>query len=381
MLFLCLLSCTKGGQSSVNIVSIVDEHSLFNAWVKVQSLLAYAQRPAQLHFAFLVFESPTFNHSVVQAVMTTQCFNLTPQQVTVRPWQAPPGLHDLLRHEHFESELIFSRFYLPMLFPAFDRLLYLDNDVVVNCDVEDFYSMPLRTGASLQAEEGSRRGVTPSHVSAQRVGQAVIGFVFERHAHYRDYIQHHFNLSNPFVRHKIGNVEGDIFLNAGVFILDCKLWRAQSVTVEAEKVLARHHDPLLGPLFSTRAGDQGLFFLLLQGRMAFLPPQVNMRRLPRRSMTLLELGQTGVVHFAGTLQGDQMLLCRYPLLHPVLWPAALPLYLTVALSLQKKCPSLAPESWRLCREAVGQLVKAFQSHPVQVHFHEGPARLRWPPQV
>eukprot|EP01039_Chlorochromonas_danica_P007805 gene7805-8616_t len=371
----------KGGRSSVNIVSIVDEHSLVNAFVKVQSLLAYAQRPAQLHFAFLVFESPTFNHSVVQAVMTTQCFNLTPQQVTVRAWQAPRGLRDLLRHERFESELIFSRFYLPMLFPAFDRLLYLDNDVVVNCDVEDFYSLPLRTSASasaLQAEDG--RGVALPR-GAQRAGQAVIGFVFERHAHYRDYLQHHFNLSNPFVRRKIGSVEGDVFLNAGVFLLDCKLWRAQAVTMEAEKVLARHHDPLLGPLFSTTAGDQGLFFLLLQGRMAFLPSRLNMRRLPRRSMTLLEQGQTGVVHFAGTLQGDQMLLCRYPLLHPVLWPAALPLYLTVVLSLQRKCPSLSPESWSLCREAVSQLLKTFQSHPVPVHFYEGPAHLLWPPQL
>eukprot|EP00601_Ochromonadales_sp_CCMP2298_P012028 CAMPEP_0173254398 /NCGR_PEP_ID=MMETSP1142-20121109/21898_1 /TAXON_ID=483371 /ORGANISM="non described non described, Strain CCMP2298" /LENGTH=46 /DNA_ID= /DNA_START= /DNA_END= /DNA_ORIENTATION= len=46
-----------------------------------------------------------------------------------------------------------------------------------------------------------------------------------------------------------------------------------------------------------------------------------MRRLPKKTVGMLEEGATGIVHLAGTVANDPVLLCRQPLQYPLLLTA------------------------------------------------------------
>lgn len=403
---LVLVFCAVGRCHAVNIVSIVDQSSVINAFIKVHSILLFAEDPARLRFGFVVFESPAFNAAAL-ADMWRSCFNSTAADLVIVPWVSPAALQDL-RRERFETELIFSRFYLPALFASWDRLLYLDNDVVVNCDLRELFDYPLTPSLSAATAESRtsfswRSAVIapPPHTSSvpRRANQpavpvpaaeaeAVAGFVYERYPHYKAYLQQHFNWSAPLVRDALAAAAPDVFLNGGVFVLNCLRWRALDMTSRAEDML-RVHLQEGSRLFSTAAGDQGLFFLLLQpkGMAVALPAKFNMRRLPGRSTALLDQGGAGVVHFAGVLHGDPLQLCRYPLLYPALWPSALPLFLSTALSFAKTCPAAAgrkvsgEDSVRsLCPAAAALLQQTMRKEKVKGGFAASSrSRLTWPP--
>ena len=120
---------------------------------------------------------------------------------------------------------------------------------------------------------------------------ASVAFVYETHPVYRDYINAHFNLSNPFVRSIVEMRGRDAFLNGGVFVVDAVRWRQKKLTQLAEEGMKRNEREFM---FNTAAlGDQGPFFLFFINETSYLSPRYNMRRLPKKTVHLLEDGQKG----------------------------------------------------------------------------------------
>lgn len=214
--------------------------------------------------------------------------------------------------------------------------------------------------------------------AGRRDSTAPVGFVFEKSAFYRTYIQNHFNLSDNHVRQVVSLRGDDVFLNGGVFVVDAAMWRKLGLTGKAEEIIKANANERL---YRAEVGDQGAFFLLLEDRVAYLPPRFNMRRLPVHSVKLLEQGMAGVVHFAGTTRGNALFLCEFPTTHTLLLPAAVPLYLAVVQSFLQQCPA-SPYSRSLAAQCVDYaaptVAAALKSDRTAGHFESGVGHFQWP---
>eukprot|EP01033_Poteriospumella_lacustris_P004919 gene4919-3519_t len=345
-----------------------------------------------------------------------------------------------LRNQSFDQPHIFARFYLPHIFADLDSFIYLDNDVIVNTDITRFTQHPMMTSpgkvlestaasaSSSSSLSGGKFATTQtsgsSAIGGNRINQrrdvahdlptksakdhtviyqppapATIGMVLEDHPIYRNYLANHFNQTHPlFLRAKqhLGNTT---FLNAGVFIVNAKLWRRNHLTKQVEALMQETTESGY-QVYDSAVGDQGPFYLLFHSLMAALPPEYNMRRFPKRTFLMLDRGAEGIIHYASVTHGDALYLCRYPALHEMLSRAATPLYLTTVQSFAArhcnflnnasftgptKSPQLHPlvddctELTRLCRPAVSALLESLVKLKVTPTFVPGKASLStWP---
>lgn len=283
--------------SPIHIVSILDESSRLSALIKTHSIIKSAFHVKQLVFHFLVFSSENFTVDTWKSDFQ-KCYGDI--QLNVAEWKRPPLLN-LLKRDKFEIDIIFARFYLPQLFPDAPRFIYLDNDIVVNCDLNELMFNPLmvkeyvppsiKPTAKIAIMQNPRHIKSPFRTTSQRIAlasddrTAIVGFVAEQHSAYRSYIEAHFNGSHPLVKKTKELLPNDLFLNAGVFLVDANRWRNENITGLAEALIIQNAEE---HLYSTSVGDQGIFYLLFQDKMAYLPAQYNMRRLPKKTFYMLE---------------------------------------------------------------------------------------------
>jgi len=202
-----------------------------------------------------------------------------------------------------------------------------------------------------------------------------VGFVYERHKYYNQYIYDHFNSTHEIMQKLRKEMLSSLFLNAGVAVVDCDLWRERGMTEQAEKLIAlnqpswvkgnnknddknnnndkngndnerKSETGITGPnnttstpttrarevvIYDDAAGDQGLFYVLLGNRVSYLHARWNMRRLPMKTIHMLtNTLATGIVHFAGTTHGDGLFFCKAPLQYPIFIADVAPLYLSIA---------------------------------------------------
>jgi lipopolysaccharide biosynthesis glycosyltransferase len=401
-LFLCVLftnSYTSGKEQKIKIVSIIDESSVLSCLIKVHSIIQSSTDPSHLQFYFIVIQQKS---KIIEKWMKSfkNCFPdmFIESKVWDRPESLPP-LHDRI----FEIEIIFARFYIPHIFPFIDRYIYLDNDMIVTADLSNLYSFPLIAHSSVPAKKKiwnyeersphskigernemhnnimSKKMLPPKQKRVSRnlqsndrlllaksrnqdkkpspkqyalnedfynggtklrykdKNKAVAAFVFEDHPQNIAYIKSNFNTSHPLVRSTLSLRPKESFFNGGVAVVDASLWRKENFTKQAEKIIENNYN---GSLYSHSAGDQGTFLLLLQGRIAYLPSNYNMRRLPKKTVNMLTEGKNGIIHFAGSTFGVPLLSCYEPLRYPIFIPAVVPLYLQIISSLSRQCPIL-----------------------------------------
>lgn len=408
-----------GIEALIDIVSIVDSKSLPASLIAIHSVVASTSNKIRWNVLMMPSNSTVAAQSLLMS-LSSACFPSVTLHTAI--WKAPLSLLKLSNHQ-FDQEHIYARFYLPQAFPHLTRFIYLDNDVVTNADLTPLMTLPMiigkalpimkqkysstQAGSSLKGREGGRGGHTRQLQSTTTVNNnnaatstskaATVAFVIEKHHFYRQYITDHFRHQHPLVQPAVVALGEDTFLNAGVFVVDAVLWRRQNMTASIEKLLADNTVAGDGKssisnvsqnyaykIFNSQAvGDQGPFFLLFAQSLAFLPPQYNMRRLPRKSIHMLEQGHTGIVHFAGLTHGDPFLLCQYPLMVDMLLPAALPLYLAALLSLAKSCPTADRQFGLLnkCKVAVGVVADYHKKYRVIVKYDGGRGKLSWPPPM
>jgi len=231
----------------------------------------------------------------------------------------------------FNTERLFARFYLPYIFtkPHTTRMFYVDNDAVVTADLSVF------------ATEAYNMTVTDHRTGNS--SSAAVGFVYDKAIFNKFYMATHFHLTHPLVA-AAKSLHGEKFYyNGGVMLIDTREWLRQNLTQRAED-LFRINAQLIAetdgkfPLYDMVVGDQGVFYMMLEA-VSYLPARYNMRRHPVKTVTLLnDNSTTGIVHFAGTdgHVGLEM-LCRWPFHYPAYRAAALPLFLSVYGSLDRKC--------------------------------------------
>ena len=129
-----------------------------------------------------------------------------------------------------------------------------------------------------------------------------VGFVYDRHTDYDKYTATHFNTTHALYIQTKEVMLSSLFLNGGVAVVDTVLWRKRNYTTLAEDII-RCNNPIHSkdsdlvatsnpnsshPVYDSALGDQGVFYLLLQNRVAYLPAKWNMRRLPMKTVHMLE---------------------------------------------------------------------------------------------
>jgi lipopolysaccharide biosynthesis glycosyltransferase len=393
----------------------------------------------QLDLRFVVFGNEEFMHE--WEYVMSKIFPTVAQQSKL--WKKRES-SQYLRNVGFETDVIYARMYLPEIFPDLTRFIYLDNDIVVTSSLVELmlYSLQIKSFESIvqksnqvsaMAQQSAishlRHSMSPAsmkhtdlrththdhihkyhqqrdighhrHLAAKEY--AAIGLVYETHPFYKGYMKSNFNLSAPIVRDALKALgRDDLFLNGGVIVYDAVLWRQRKYRERAEQLMKMNTN---GSLYSSSVGDQGVFYLMLQEKVAFLPAKFNMRRLPKHTTNLLEDGVSGIVHFAGTTGGNAEVLCKDPMQYPLLANAAMPLYLSIIHSYnntaQKRVLGSSGDlqdnmndtkvngdidsiswQWRygsVCADAVDFLKRGLKKDKITVKFNPGAGQFTWPP--
>lgn len=452
----------QSSEATINLVGIVDESAEMSALLQIHSIILNMAKPEALQVNYLLFPDK-LKHSMPSEPSITQSFQTYMRnplegdfqerfkaklkvcfpslRVRYATW-SPPTSMKYLRNQSFDQPHIFARFYLPHIFSDLDTFIYLDNDVIVNADIAILAQHPMLTSpgkvvestkASTMSSSSNGKFATTqapglSAISGNRISQrrdvardlptnsvkdltviyqsptpATIGMVLEDHPIYRNYLTNHFNQTHPlFLRAKqhLGNTT---FLNAGVFIVNAKLWRRNHLTKQVEALMKETVESGY-QVYDSAVGDQGPFYLIFHSIMAALPPEYNMRRFPKRTFLMLDRGAQGIIHYASVTHGDALYFCRYPALHEMLSRAATPLYLTTVQSFaayhcsflsnaSEPAKTMAPverqqlhplahdcaELVRLCRPAVSALLESLTKLKITPTFVPGKASLStWP---
>ncbi|XP_054595542.2 glycosyltransferase 8 domain-containing protein 2 [Nothobranchius furzeri] len=115
--------------------------------------------------------------------------------------------------------LNFVRFYLPLLGISHKRVIYLDDDVIVQGDIRDLYDVKLKAGHA--AAFATDCDLPSTHEMVRSIGMQTtyMGFLDYRKQEVKD----------------LGISPSDCSFNPGVFVADITEWTKQKVTKQLEK--------------------------------------------------------------------------------------------------------------------------------------------------
>ncbi|XP_037616710.1 glycosyltransferase 8 domain-containing protein 2 [Sebastes umbrosus] len=115
--------------------------------------------------------------------------------------------------------LNFVRFYLPLLDINHKRVIYLDDDVIVQGDIKDLFNIKLEPGHA--AAFSTDCDLPSTHEMVRSIGMQTtyMGFLDYRKEKVKD----------------LGINPGDCSFNPGVFVADVREWKKQKITKQLEK--------------------------------------------------------------------------------------------------------------------------------------------------
>ena len=191
-------------------------------------------------------------------------------------------------HWNSDSGADMVRFYLPEIFPHLERILYIDNDVIVSCCLEEIWSTPIPDGKAV--------GIALDDLKWATITQ----------------FQRHYNASHPIVYNSIRRSQSsggkplsqDEFLKAlpkypndGVLLFDVRKYTNYSILANAEEVAMLNNKD---GVYVVGLGTQQFTVLSMHDKWVELTPRANLRRFPDMARGyLMWFYYNGFVHSAG----------------------------------------------------------------------------------
>ncbi|CAL1569170.1 unnamed protein product [Knipowitschia caucasica] len=217
----------------------------------------------------------------------------------------PMVLKGKVKPESSRPELLhplnFVRFYLPLLDIKHRKLIYLDDDVIVQGDIRDLFSVQLDHGHA--AAFASDCDLPQSHEAMRSLGMQTtyMGFLDYRKQQVRD----------------LGISPSKCSFNPGVFVADVDEWRRQALTKELERWLQQNyrHNIYSSALVGGVATPPLL--IVFHDRFTRLEPQWNVRHLgfsPDAYYAESELQKAQLLHWNGPFKP-----WTSPSVHAELW--------------------------------------------------------------
>ncbi|CAL8328328.1 unnamed protein product [Boreogadus saida] len=197
--------------------------------------------------------------------------------------------------------LNFVRFYLPLLDINYNKLIYLDDDVIVQGDIKDLFSIRLQPGHA--AAFASDCDLPPTHEMVRSVGMQTtyMGFLDYRKKEVRD----------------LGINPRDCTFNPGVFVADMQEWKKQKITKQLEKWMEENVKQNL--YSSSIAGGVATppMLIVFHNKYTTIDPSWNVRHLgwsPSSSYPSYVLDKANLLHWNGLYKP-----WKYPSVHLDVW--------------------------------------------------------------
>ncbi|KAG8556787.1 hypothetical protein GDO81_018206 [Engystomops pustulosus] len=131
----------------------------------------------------------------------------------------PQVLEGKIRADERVKPLTFARFYLPDLIPGVEKVIYLDDDVIVQGDIVELYKTPIKVGHAAAFSEDCDSVTSKYLVRGAGSQYNYIGY---------------FDYKKETIR-KLGMKASTCSFNPGVFVANLTEWRRQNITRQLEK--------------------------------------------------------------------------------------------------------------------------------------------------
>ncbi|XP_028810912.1 glycosyltransferase 8 domain-containing protein 2 [Denticeps clupeoides] len=199
------------------------------------------------------------------------------------------------------NPLNFVRFYLPLLDISHRRVIYLDDDVIVQDDIQELFHLELQPGHA--AAFASDCDLPFSHEMVRSVGMQTtyMGFLDYRKQGVRD----------------LGINPSDCSFNPGVFLADITMWKQQKVTKHLERWMKENFRENL--YSSAMAGGVATppMLIVFHDKFTTMDPLWHVRHLgwsPETHYPESTLQEAKLLHWNGRFKPWD-----YPCVHPERW--------------------------------------------------------------
>lgn len=304
--------CTTQKLRPIHIGLSIDDHSLKDLVILINSVVESALEPDDLVFHIVACGKDMMDAMVLKKTIATSLNNcLSNLKYELVAFMLPPesGFAQQLVHlkkksNHWNSQsgADMVRFFMPSLFGHVERILYLDNDIIVSCCLEEIWDTPF--------EPHQVVGIALDDLNWATVTQ------FKRH----------YNASHPLViknmrrdqpaeaqyrkiQEAISTKEFSAALprypNDGVLLIDtAKYIKLKILETMNEIAVANAQGE-----YVVNLGTQQFTVLALFDRWKELTPRANLRHFPDMARGyLMWFYYNGFIHYAG--QHKPKLLCQ-----------------------------------------------------------------------
>mmetsp|Transcript_27646 Transcript_27646/g.43145 ORF Transcript_27646/g.43145 Transcript_27646/m.43145 type:complete len:412 (-) Transcript_27646:606-1841(-) len=253
----------------INIVLACDYNGLGYLITVIQSVVSTSKQRERLHFVIVLVHVPREPFAGVMQ----HCFPHLSHRIIV--WDPPDYLKNITIRDSSRSDLSnvanYARFHVAELAPDLEKVLYLDNDILLLSPVEDLFNTDLG-------------GFTAAMVGRYCGSQQFYSSIFGKTPH--------FNKTHPIVQDVILTKKKHCLPNAGVLLMNLTIWRDVKGPHHVEMLIERNRKENIFSL-----GSQPPLMLVLRNTFLVLDPRWNAD--PHWNTGTVQV-QPGLIHWRGT---------------------------------------------------------------------------------
>lgn len=321
----------------IRVALSVDDHSKKDLIVLMNSVVETALEPDSLVFHIVAVGKDRADSEQLRDLLASSLNNCLPHvAVELIAFFLPPEsgfsaqLASSKKKSHWNSQsgADMARFFLASLFPHVERLLYLDNDIIVSCCLEEVWDTDLGGGSSSTSSSNS------NSQSGKVVGIVLDDLKWATQTQFK----YHYNASHPLVMKNMrrGKSQQEIatafsahldafpadkeigdslskedfskclprYPNDGVLLIDVKRYNEYKVLESLEEIATANG----GGDWVVNLGTQQFTVLTLWDRWVELTPRANLRHFPDMARGyMMWFYYNGFIHYAG--QAKPRALC------------------------------------------------------------------------
>lgn len=287
----------------IRIALAIDEHSVKDMHILIHSVMTVAHNKSDLVFHVLVcgkdeLISRRLKSDVEEKVRL--CFPNT--EFELQAFHLPPdrgfgsqlsSLKHKASHWNSPSGADMARFFLAEAFPAVPRLLYLDNDIILNCCLEEIFDSPLEDKVIGLALDDLKWAVVTQfqrHYNASH--PLVIKNIRRNSAMTTTRLQDN---NTPISKEEFAKAVPR-YPNDGVLLIDVQRFNRLQVLQTLEEIAAANAEGE----YVVGVGTQQFTVLGMFDRWKEITPRANLRHFPDMARGyMMWFYYTGVLHYAG----------------------------------------------------------------------------------
>lgn len=237
----------------VPVVFSTDDKYAPYCGVAITSLIANASKE-NVYKLFIFYDQLSMSNQLRIKQLATE--NVFIQFINIHDYVSETKI---LTHVHLTVATVY-RLIIPYVLPEYDKVIYLDSDIVINSDVAQLYDFEL----------------------GENILGAAKGFVEDT-----EFMQKHLT--------KTLGIDVNNFFNAGVLIINCNKYKAEEIKAKCFKLLSERTDLIFM--------DQCALNITCEGKVSWIPKEWNFEWsvLDENDISEADIGEVpAVIHYAGT---------------------------------------------------------------------------------